>query len=681
MIDDGHEVVVMTTTHQPSLTWNGISHIPGGALKFAADGLLEWPKRVKTDILFTLFDIWPFPADIGRKIRELGSAWAPITPVDHDPIPKEVFERLVNATYPIAMSPFGFREMQRVGLTNATYIPHGVDTQVFRPRQQKKEHFHVTDQTFVVGVVATNIEPLDRKGFYPTLQAFGRFHAKHPDSIIYVHANPTREDTGLDLLQIAEQFGFKMHVPDTWILTAGIPVLKMVELYNSFDVMMLLSRGEGFCVPLIEAQACGTPVITTDFTAQSDLVGGGWKVPITGKRFTPMSSFWAEPDVDAAEDALEECYKLWKAGKLKEEMQQKARNFAKQFDIDLVYKTYMRPFLEGVEKDIEGRKSHCEENGHRWSKWTITRGDINETACMDPNCTAGMIAAKGELFVDPKHFPLEFNGVDLRLEDDPVGGVAKSVIRELGPSYGLDSMNLRAGDVVVDIGAHIGTVSIYAAKKWPGVRVYSYEPNKDNFARLQRNIEKMRVRISAHNVAVTGDGREVALFGDSRDSSGGHSIYGEGSGPLVPSTTLASIFRDNNIERCSLLKVDCEGAEYEVLYAAGDLLDRVDNLSIEFHKMGEAYPENWSPDALLEFCGKHIKPGNIHSIIANVGGANETKVAKGNGRVRQAAPAEQGGGIHRGEQRPENGNGRGGGGPKHSSRKRRRNPVRQVTGP
>jgi hypothetical protein len=204
------------------------------------------------------------------------------------------------------------------------------------------------------------MEALDRKGWYPTLQAFGRFHANHPDTIMYVHTIPGREDGGYDLIQIAEGFGFRLHAPDNWTLTAGLPVFKMVELYNSFDVMMMLTRGEGFGIPLVESQACGTPVITTDFTAPADLVGGGWKVPIVGKRYTPMNSFWAEPDVDAAVVALEEAYALWKAGKLKDELGLKARNFAKTFDFDLVYKTYMRPFLQKAEAEIR-EKQHAAE--------------------------------------------------------------------------------------------------------------------------------------------------------------------------------------------------------------------------------------------------------------------------------------------------------------------------------
>jgi len=356
MIDDGHEVVVMSTVSLMGFTWNGITHIPGGGEKYAAQGMLEWPKRVKTDILFTLFDIWPFPMNMAEKIGQYGTAWAPIAPVDHDPIPQEVVDRLKLAPYPIAMSPHGYREMKRVGLDRATYIPHGVDTQVFRPRKPNKAMFRVSDDTFVVGVIATNIEPLDRKGWYPTLAAFGKFHEKHPNSIIYCHASPVRDDGGLDLLKIAESFGFKLHAPDMWTLTAGLPDLKMVELYNSFDVMMLLTRGEGFCVPLIESQACGVPVITTDFTAPADLVGAGWKIPSLGTRYTPMNSFWGEPDIDAGARALEECYALWETKKLKEEMAVKARAFAKQYDFDVIHKTHMRPFLAKVEDELREKR-------------------------------------------------------------------------------------------------------------------------------------------------------------------------------------------------------------------------------------------------------------------------------------------------------------------------------------
>lgn len=137
--------------------------------------------------------------------------------------------------------------------------------------------------------------------------------------------------------------------PDMWQLQASLPASKMAEIYSTIDVLLMPSGGEGFGVPLIEAQACGTPVITTDFTAMSDLVGAGWKIPVVGKQHTPINSFWAIPDVDAIVDALEEAYDLWKAGDLRKTMREKAVEFASDFDFDIITEKYLIPLLEEIE--------------------------------------------------------------------------------------------------------------------------------------------------------------------------------------------------------------------------------------------------------------------------------------------------------------------------------------------
>jgi glycosyltransferase involved in cell wall biosynthesis len=63
---------------------------------------------------------------------------------------------------------------------------------------------------------------------------------------------------------------------DQYAYRLGAPAEVMAATYSAMDVLLAPSHGEGFCVPLIEAQACGTPVIATDFSAQPELVGAGW---------------------------------------------------------------------------------------------------------------------------------------------------------------------------------------------------------------------------------------------------------------------------------------------------------------------------------------------------------------------------------------------------------------------
>ena len=378
IVMSGYDLAIIMTTVGMGITWEGLLHLPGGTTEFAIDGVLEWTKRLKGDLVFTLFDVWPLPEKFSLMVNKMGAKWAPIAPIDHDPIPPEVLKRLVHADYPIAMSRFAEREMKRAGL-EPTYIPHGVDTNIFKPMQPNKSMF-VAEDMFVVGVMATNLEPLDRKGWKPTLDAFGKFYQKYPNSRFYAHCDPTRQDSGMDLTGIAAEYDFKVYTPDMWQLVGnGIPSEKMAEMYSTFDVLLTLTRGEGFGVPLIEAQACGTPVIVTDFTAPSDLVGAGWKIPITGKRWTPMNSYWAEPDVDAAVAALEECYALWEAGKLEDTYQLKARAFAKKYDFDVVYQMYMAPFLEKVDGEIKAEKKKSNERGGQEASDDEGRGGVGDS--------------------------------------------------------------------------------------------------------------------------------------------------------------------------------------------------------------------------------------------------------------------------------------------------------------
>ena len=348
LIDLGHNVVVITTTASIGMVWEGIVHVPGGPEHPAMAGMVEWPKRIPIDMMVTLIDAWVIPAEILEELKMMGVKWCPYAPVDHDPIPADVAEKLRYGDYNWAMSPFALREFERVGVPNPRYLPHGVDTKIFTPRPKHKEMFQARNK-FVAGMIATNVEPIGRKGFAPAFDAWGRFNEKHDDVRLYVHCDVTRNTGGLDLYQMAEQRGFTPYAPDMWQLQSNLPSHKMAEIYSTLDVLLMPSGGEGFGIPLIEAQACGTPVITTDFTAPTDLVGAGWLVPITHKQHTPMNSYWGVANVDKIVDALEEAYDLWKSEKLRKTMKDKAVAFAADFDFDKITEKYLIPLIEEIE--------------------------------------------------------------------------------------------------------------------------------------------------------------------------------------------------------------------------------------------------------------------------------------------------------------------------------------------
>jgi FkbM family methyltransferase len=148
---------------------------------------------------------------------------------------------------------------------------------------------------------------------------------------------------------------------------------------------------------------------------------------------------------------------------------------------------------------------------------------------------------------------------------------------------------------IVDIGASTGVFSVCAAATARHARIYAYEPASSYYAVLIDNIERNRAtsRIKAFNAAVASDNRGRKLVIDGERFFFPSIIEGnDGASPSavqVASITLPEIFDSNAIERVDLLKMDCEGAEYEVLYATPpEYLQRIARLRMEYHNLDSA---------------------------------------------------------------------------------------------
>jgi FkbM family methyltransferase len=200
---------------------------------------------------------------------------------------------------------------------------------------------------------------------------------------------------------------------------------------------------------------------------------------------------------------------------------------------------------------------------------------------------------------------IDIAGVELTLRDWAGSNVLAIVPQEiLNDDYRLQEIDFRPGDVVVDIGANIGIVGLYLAKKHPGIRIIAIEPVPTTFRHLTENIALNGVSsITALNCAVTKDGRDLTMIVNPGHSGGstGHlrNLKQPGHYNLsVPSRTLDSICDEYVTDRCRLLKVDCEGAEYEILRGAR-CLRRVDHLGIEIHHNQYLASQGHTPEGLL----------------------------------------------------------------------------------
>lgn len=648
------------------LTLNNITILPGSMEQWGNDIILAHFDHYRPDVFFALMDSWVLEPHILDRLP--ATLWAPI---DHTPIPLVVAERLKHVRWPVAMSRHGEREMRQAGL-DPFYAPHMVETDVYTPvdRAEARKAFGVREGRFFAATVAANKGNPPRKSLDKLVKAWAHFLADHPGGVLYIHTNPFPNQSGVDMLGMCTFYGLRFHVgslspgqstdgydvifPDTYRMVRGDYSEEHLNLlHNAADVFILPSMGEGFGIPIIEAQAAGCPVIVSDFTACSELGEAGYKIPIDRVDdlvFSLQGSHYCSPKVSAIITGLE--WALEHQGD--PALRQKAREFALEYDADLVMQKHLLPAMQtmaqgnadymafqhykplrnpspaptAVNSEIpklpDGRETAileaCKTNGHDWSPTGVWDEGVMCVPCRRNGCEAELRINKSGATIIPTGFKNEVNGIPLDIEDDPQGGVAKIIMREIENNYQLDEIDFQPGDVVIDIGAHVGIVSIYLAKKYPDITIYAYEPTAENFERLTSNIysnDDMR-NIIPYNKAITGDGRDFIISGNPSSNTGGMSAFTtpNGHSQKVSSSTLMEevehILNRHKIDQVKLLKIDCEGAEYEVLQAAESSLSKIQHLRGEFHTNQRLKDAGHDPQALNDLCEKYIPDVKVH---------------------------------------------------------------------
>lgn len=204
----------------------------------------------------------------------------------------------------------------------------------------------------------------------------------------------------------------------------------------------------------------------------------------------------------------------------------------------------------------------------------------------------------------------KLGGLDFKFYDFIFSKTVECVCSEMD-SYNFDAIDFKDGDVVIDIGGNIGMVSIYLAKKYPFLKIYAFEPVKQNYENFLKNIELNNIDkdiIKFFNLAITKDRRDVILTSPF-NNSGASNIYDNYSDSMIlnndisiKSITFDDIFANNNISKCKLLKIDCEGAEYEILYNANE-----ENLKNCEYMRGEFHIDKNEIENLKNYCKKYIK--------------------------------------------------------------------------
>lgn len=152
--------------------------------------------------------------------------------------------------------------------------------------------------------------------------------------------------------------------------------------------------------------------------------------------------------------------------------------------------------------------------------------------------------------------------------------------------YAFDELNLSKQAIVIDIGAQIGCFTLKSAVIANKGRVFSFEPMKSNFEILERNIKLNNLKnVLFFQKGVSKDKGKRRLF-LSLDNTGGHSISTKRSEryETIDCVSLKEVILNNNLKYIELIKFDCEGAEYEIIYSLPNLIFlKIKKMVIEFH--------------------------------------------------------------------------------------------------
>lgn len=337
-----------------NITWNGIPCFPGFFDGHGQDVMIPTAKMWQSDILITLYDTWVMKPNEEALKKEI--KFVPWFPVDHEPMPQPVVDVLRAAFYPIAMSKSGQKAANELGIKTG-YVPHGINTDVFTPRHRAlaRKALGFPNDAFIATMVAMNKGIPSRKAFTQHLEAFARFHRKHPDSYLYLHTLMTPEMQGYNMWDIVKSLKIDkaVLVPDQYQYLMGYPHFFLADVYNSADVLLSATMGEGFGIPILEAQACGTPVIVGGWTAMEELCFAGWKLDRETEAIpwmTPLGTNQFVPSVNAIEEYLTQAYEM--STKDRYALREQAATAAKEYDYRKVFTEYWQPALRTIERKL-----------------------------------------------------------------------------------------------------------------------------------------------------------------------------------------------------------------------------------------------------------------------------------------------------------------------------------------
>lgn len=363
----GHDVLYYGMTYSGlPMEYNGVAVVGDSAYNVGNSLLGHYSRAFEADIVLTFKDPYVFSPS---EIREISGVWVAVAPVDTEPVGEVLAQSLNDAAYVIALTQFSVKQLAQAGIASY-YAPLAVDCEFFKPDQGDGEQFRKDNDipldAPLLAVVADNSSKPSRKALDQVLLGFAE--AKHDpavkDAVLYLHTDISTKRGGIDLKflmgAIQELTEYDVRYTEPGRYDEGLPAEFVRSIYRAADVLVSPSMGEGFGLPIVEAAACGTPAIVTNYTAMRETHGAGWRIPTTpggtsgvygGERvWSNRYSFMFLP----ARHAIAASIKLAVQAKGDEQMSASARNTAMRYNAPAVYRDNWFPLFELIASKLGG---------------------------------------------------------------------------------------------------------------------------------------------------------------------------------------------------------------------------------------------------------------------------------------------------------------------------------------
>ena len=257
----------------------------------------------------------------------------------------------------IAMSDFNHEVFQHImpSETKVSKIlyPFFFDRDTIPSKTHIRNLYGIPEQAFVVFFNFDYGSSFNRKNPDGAIRAFAKAFINNPDAIIVFKTKNAKshQEERNKLLNLAKELGVECRII---MIDNYIPQHDIYGLTNACDVYLSLHRGEGFGIGIVEAMSLGKPVVVTGYSATTEFCRPDNSIPVPytiekvphGMNDHPCYHSvleWAEPNIDAAADALQQ---LYKNSALRKKIGYAAKSFVSEYFSTDNFRKSIQSFLQ-----------------------------------------------------------------------------------------------------------------------------------------------------------------------------------------------------------------------------------------------------------------------------------------------------------------------------------------------